>query len=46
MALRDFSFWENVVGSEVTSIKITFSVTFNTTWTHILAPKRPRYGLH
>ena len=39
MAVKNFVFWENWVGSKAAGIKTTFSVIFDPTWTHILAPK-------
>ena len=45
MALKNFSFRINWVGSEVGDMKITFSAIFDPTWAHILAPKRPKYGI-
>ena len=45
MALKNFSFRINWVGSEVGDMKITFFAIFDPTWAHILAPKRPKYGI-
>ena len=45
MALKNFSFRENWVGSEVAGMKKVFFAIFDTTWAHILAPKRPEYGI-
>ena len=45
LALKNFFFRENWVGSVMTGIKIAFFVIFDPTWTHILAPKRPKYGI-
>ena len=41
MALKNFVFRENWVVREVAGIKIAFSAIFDSTWTHILAPKGP-----
>ena len=46
MALKNFFFRENWVGSEVAGMKITVFVIFDLTWTHILAPKKPKYEIH
>ena len=43
MAIKNFSFRENWVGSEVASMKIAFFDIFDPTWAHILAPKRSKY---
>ena len=45
MALNNFFFRENWAGSEVTDMKITDFVNFDPTWIHIVAPKRPKYGI-
>ena len=45
MALKNFSFRKNWVGSEVAGMKITFFAIFDQTWAHILARKRPKYGI-
>ena len=45
MALKNFSFKKNWVGSEVAGMKIAFFAIFDQTWAHILAPKRPKYGI-
>ena len=45
MALKNFDFRENWVGSELTGVKIAFFAFFDPTWTHILAPKGPYMGL-
>ena len=45
MALKNFSFRKNWVESEVAGMKITFFAIFDPTWAHILAPKRPKYGI-
>ena len=45
MALKNFSFRENWVGSEVAGMKIAFSAIFYLTWAHILATKMPKYGI-
>ena len=37
MAVKDFVFKENWVGSKVARMKTIFSAIFNPTWTHILA---------
>ena len=42
---KNFSFRENWVGSEMAGMKITVFVIFDQTWTHNLAPKRPKYGI-
>ena len=44
MALKNFSFRGNWVGSEVAGMKIVFFANFDPTWAHILDPKRPKYG--
>ena len=45
MALKKSSFRENWVGIEVAGMKIAFFAIFDPTWAHILAPKRPKYGI-
>ena len=45
MALKNFSFREHWVGIEVAGMKIAFFAIFDPTWAHILAPKRPKYGI-
>ena len=45
MALKNFSFRENWVRSKVAGMKTAFFVIFDPTWAHILAPKRPKYGI-
>ena len=46
MALKNFDFRENWVGSELTVVKIAFFLAFfDPTWIHILAPKGPYMGL-
>ena len=45
MALKNFSFKKNWVGSEVAGMKITFFAIFEPTWAQILAPERPKYGI-
>ena len=40
MALKNFFFRENWVGSKVAGMKISFSVIFDPIWTNILAPKK------
>ena len=45
MALKNFFSWENWVGSELAFMKIAFFVIFDPTWMHILALKRPKYGI-
>ena len=44
-ALKNFSFRKNWVGSEMVGMKITFFAIFDLTWDHILASKRPKYGI-
>ena len=41
MAVKNFVFRENWVGSKVAGMKTTFFAIFDPTWTHILAPKGP-----
>ena len=41
MALKNFVFMENWVGSEVAGLKITFCVIFDSNQTDILDPKGP-----
>ena len=45
MALKNFSFRKNWVGSEVAGMKITLFAIFDPTWAHILSPKKPKYGI-
>ena len=45
MALKNFSFRKNWVRSEVAGMKIAFFVIFDPTCAHILALKRPKYGI-
>ena len=45
MALKNFCFRKNWVGSEMAGMKITFFVIFDPTWAQILAPKGPKYGI-
>ena len=45
MGLKNFCFRENRVGSEVAGMKIAFFAIFDPAWAHILAPKRPKYGI-
>ena len=45
MALKNFSFRKNWVGSEMAGMKITFFAIFDPTYAHILAAKRPKYGI-
>ena len=45
MALKNFFFRENRVRSEVAGMKITVFVIFDATWAHILAQKKPKYGI-
>ena len=45
MALKNFFFRKNWVGSEVADMKIIIFAVFDPTWVHILAPKRPKYGV-
>ena len=46
MALKNFSFRKNWVGSEVAGMKITFFAIFDPTWAHILAPKSSDVNIH
>ena len=39
MAVKNFVFRENWVGSKVAGMRTTFLVIFDPTWTYILAPK-------
>ena len=41
MAVKNFVFRENWIGSKVTVLKTTFFAFFDLTWTYILAPKGP-----
>ena len=41
MAVKNFNFKENWVGSKVTGMKATFFVIFYATWTHIFVPNSP-----
>ena len=41
MAVKNFVFSENWVGSKVAGMKKTFFVIFDSTWTYSLAPKDP-----
>ena len=41
MAVKNFVFREDWVGSKVAGMKTTFFVIFDPTWTHILASKGP-----
>ena len=41
MAVKNFVFRDNWVGSKVAGIKTTFFAIFDPTWTHSLAPKDP-----
>ena len=45
MALKNFLFGKNWVGSEVAGMKIDIFVIFDPTWTYILVPKKPKYGI-
>ena len=45
MALKNFSFRENWVVSEVDGMKIAFFAIFDLAGAHILVPKRPKYGI-
>ena len=45
MAVKNFVFRKNWVGSEVANIKIAFLAIFNLTWTHVLAPTSPNMGI-
>ena len=44
MAVKNFDFKKNWVGSEVASMKIAFFAIFDSTWGHILAPTNPNMG--
>ena len=44
MAVKNFNFRKNWVGSEVASMKIAFFAIFGPIWTHILAPTGPNMG--
>ena len=46
MAVKNFVFRENWVGSKVAGIKATFFAIFDPTWTHILTPKCLNKELH
>ena len=39
MAVKNFVFRENWVGSKLAGTKTNFLAIFDSTWTHILAPK-------
>ena len=41
MAVKNFVFRENWVGSKVAGVKTTFFAICDPTWTNILAPKDP-----
>ena len=41
MALKNFVFGENWIGSEVAGMKIVLFAIFDPTWIHILASKGP-----
>ena len=41
VAVKNFVFRENWVGSKVAGIKATFFAIFDSTWTHILVLKDP-----
>ena len=45
MALKNFFCRVNWIESEVAGTKITVFVIFDPAWTHILAPKGPKYGI-
>ena len=45
MAVKNFVFRKNCIGSEVASAKITFFVIFNQIWASILAPTGPNMGI-
>ena len=45
MVVKIFVFRENRVGSKVADGKTTFFAIFDSTWTHILAPKVPNKEL-
>ena len=41
MAVKNFVFGENWVGSKVAGMKTAYFAIFDPTWTHILAQKSP-----
>ena len=41
MAVKNFVFGENWLGSKVSGMKTTIFPIFDPTWTHILAPECP-----
>ena len=41
MAVKNFVFRENWIGSKVVGMKTTFFAIFNPTWTHMLLPIGP-----
>ena len=45
MAVENFFFRENWVGSEVAGMKIAFFVIFDPPWANVLASKRPKYEI-
>ena len=45
MALKNFFCKGNGVEKEVAGMKTIVFVIFDPTWTHILAPIRPKYGI-
>ena len=46
MAVKNFIFRKNWVGSKVASIKIVFAAIFGPISTHVLAPaNKPKYGI-
>ena len=44
MAVKNFDFGKNWVGSEVASMKIAIFAIFGPIWTHIMAPTSPNLG--
>ena len=45
MALKNLSFRENGVGSEVAGIKLALFAIFDPLWVLILALTRPKFGI-
>ena len=45
MVHKNFFVGENGVGSEMAGMKIAFFAIFDPSWTHTLAPRRPKYGI-
>ena len=41
MAVKNFDFRQNWIGSKVAGMKKAFFAIFDPTWTHIFAPKGP-----